>query len=65
MIINDTNKQMIREIVVELFKEVADEQVFGVDKQIILLEQHMQDIIARKVNKYSVNVYGVHLEEGF
>ena len=56
---------MIREIIVELFKEVADEQVFGVDKQIILLEQHMQDIIARKVNKYSVNVYGVHLEEGF
>ena len=54
---------MIREIVVELFKEVADTDV--TDKQVILLEQHMQDIIARKVNKYSVNVYGVHLEEGF
>ena len=63
MIINDTNKQMIREIIVELFKEVADTNV--TDKQVILLEQHMQDIIARKVNKYSVNVYGVHLEEGF
>ena len=63
MIINDTNKQMIREIVVELFKETADSQVFGVNKQVLMLDEHLQDIMSNKIDKYDVKVYGVRLEE--
>ena len=37
MQINEQTKQMIREIVVELFKEVASKQTFGVNDEVIQL----------------------------
>ena len=61
MIINETNKQMIREIVVELFKEITDPN--NKNNEVFYLEQHLHDIISDKVDKYEVNVYGVSLQE--
>ena len=65
MIINDTNKQMIREIVVELFKEVASKQTFGVSDDVLMLDEHLHDWTGRKIDKYKVNVYGASLEERY
>ena len=65
MQINDQTKQMIREIVVELFKEVASKQTFGVSDEVIHLDEHLHDWTSRKIEKYKVNVYGVSLQEGF
>ena len=65
MHINETTKQIIREIVVELFKETADSQVFGVNKQVLMLNEHLQDILSNKIDKYKVKVYGATLEEGY
>ncbi len=64
MHINETTKQMIREIVVELFKEVASKQTFGVSDEVIQLDEHLHDFVGAKIDKYKVNVYGVTLQEG-
>ena len=65
MIINETNKQMIREIVVELFKEVASKQTFGVKDEVIQLDEHLHDWVGAKIDKYKVKVYGATLEERY
>ena len=65
MHINETTKQMIREIVVELFKEVASKQTFGVSDEVIQLDEHLHDWTGRKIDKYKVNVYGVTLQEEY
>jgi len=65
MIINETNKQMIREIVVELFKEVASKQTFGVNDDVLQLDEHLHDWTGRKIDKYKVKVYGATLEERY
>lgn len=56
-------KQIIREVVVEIFKEVADKKVFGVDKQVLMLDEHLADIVANRLSNYKVNVYGAELQE--
>lgn len=61
MHINDTTRQMIREIIVELFREVAETD--SRNEEVYKLEQHLWDIISTKVSKFKVNVYGVSLEE--
>ena len=65
MQINEQTKQMIREIVVELFKEVASKQTFGVNDEVIQLEEHLHDWVGRKIDKYNVRVYGATLEERY
>ena len=65
MHINETTKQMIREIVVELFKEVASKQTFGVNDQVLQLDEHLHDWTGRKIDKYKVKVYGATLEERY
>ena len=65
MHINETTKQMIREIVVELFKEVASKQTFGVNDELIQLDEHLHDWTGRKIDKYKVKVYGATLEERY
>jgi len=65
MQINDQTKQMIREIVVELFKEVASKQTFGVSDDVLMLDEHLHDWTGRKIDKYKVNVYGATLEERY
>ena len=52
---------MIREIVVELFKEITDPN--NRNNEVFHLEQHLHDIISDKIDKYEVNVYGVSLQE--
>ena len=56
-------KQIIREVVVELFKEVASNQTFGVKDDVLMLDEHLHDWTSRKLDKYKVNVYGVSLQE--
>lgn len=65
MQINEPTKQMIREIVVELFKEVASKQTFGVNDEVIQLDEHLHDWVGRKIDKYKVKVYGATLEERY
>ena len=65
MQINEQTKQMIREIVVELFKEVASKQKFGVNDEVIQLDEHLHDWVGRKIDKYNVRVYGATLEERY
>ena len=65
MHINETTKQMIREIVVELFKEVASKQTFGVKDEVIQLDEHLHDWVGAKRDKYKVKVYGATLEERY
>ena len=62
MHINETTKQMIREIVVEMFKETVEENFD--DTQILMLHEWLQEIMSRKIDNYKVNVYGVTLQEG-
>ena len=62
MHINETTKQMIREIVVEMFKETVEENFD--DTQILMLYEWLQDIMSKKIDNYKVNVYGVTLQEG-
>ena len=62
MHINDTTKQMIREIVVELFKETLETNPTE-DKEVIQLADTLDDIIKNKVDNYKVEVYGVSLKE--
>jgi len=63
MHINETTKQMIREIVVEMFKETVEENFD--DKEILMLHEWLQDIMSNKIDKYKVNVYGVTLQEEY
>ena len=65
MQINEQSKQIIREIVVELFKEVASKQTFGVKDEVIQLDEHLHDWVGRKIDKYKVKVYGATLEERY
>ena len=65
MQIDEENKQIIREIVVELFKEVASKQTFGVNDDVLQLDEHLHDWTGRKIDKYKVKVYGATLEERY
>ena len=65
MQINEQTKQMIRDIVVELFKEVASKQTFGVKDEVLQLDEHLHDWVGRKIDKYKVKVYGATLEERY
>ena len=65
MQINEQTKHMIREIVVELFKEVASKQTFGVSDDVLMLDEHLHDWVGRKIDKYKVKVYGARLEESY
>ena len=56
-------KQIIREAIVELFKEVASKQTFGVNDQVLQLDEHLNDWVGRKIDMYRVEVYGARLEE--
>ena len=58
-------RQMIRETVVELFKEVASKQTFGVSDDVLQLDEHLHDWTGRKIDKYKVEVYGARLQERF
>jgi len=62
MYINDTTRQMIREIVVELFQDVLKPNPTD-NKQVIHLTDTLDDIIKNKVDNYKVEVYGVSLKE--
>lgn len=62
MYINDTTRQMIREIVVELFQEILKPNP-DANKQVIQLTDTLDDIIKNKVDNYKVEVYGVSLKE--
>lgn len=65
MQINEQTKQIIRQIVVELFKEVASKQTFGVNDEVIQLDEHLHDWVGAKIDKYNVRVYGATLEERY
>ena len=62
MHINETTRQMIREIVVELFQEVLQPNPTD-NEQVIQLTDTLDDIIKNKVDNYRVEVYGVSLKE--
>ena len=62
MHINELTKHMIREIVVEMFKETVEENFD--DKEILMLHEWLQEIMSKKIDNYKVNVYGVTLQEG-
>ena len=63
MQIDEPIKKMIRDTVVEMFKETVEENFD--DNQILMLNEWLQEIMSKKVDKYKVNVYGVSLQEGF
>ena len=65
MQINEPTKQLIREIVVELFKEVASKQTFGVSDEVIQLDEYLHDWVGAKIDKYDVKVYGARLQEKY
>tara|TARA_B100000212_G_scaffold316909_1_gene272143 strand:- start:1237 stop:1434 length:198 start_codon:yes stop_codon:yes gene_type:complete len=65
MQINEQSKQIIREIVVELFKEVASKQTFGVNDEVLQLDEHLHDWVGAKIDKYDVKVYGARLQEKY
>ena len=65
MQINEQSKQIIREIVVELFKEVASKQTFGVNDEVLQLDEHLHDWVGAKIEKYDVKVYGARLQEKY
>ena len=62
MYINDTTRQMIREIVVELFQDVFKPNPTD-NEQVIQLTDTLEDIIKNKVENYKVEVYGESLKE--
>lgn len=64
MVINETNKQMIREIVVELFQELVSKKDWTAD-EVIHLDAHLDEWTSRKIDNYKVNVYGARLEERY
>ena len=63
MQINEPTKHMIREIVVEMFQEVLEGNLQT--NQEIQLEDCLQDIMSKKIDKYDVKVYGARLEEKY
>ena len=63
MQIDEPIKKMIRDTVVEMFKETVEENFD--DNQILMLNEWLQEIMSKKIDKYTVNVYGVSLQEGF
>ena len=63
MQIDEPIKKMIRDTVVEMFKETVEENFD--DNQILMLNEWLQEIMSKKIDKYNVNVYGVSLQEGF
>ena len=63
MQIDEPIKKMIRDTVVEMFKETVEENFD--DNQILMLNEWLQEILSKKIDKYNVNVYGVSLQEGF
>ena len=65
MQINEQTKQMIREIVVELFKDVASKRTFGVSDDVLMLDEHLHDWVGKKIDNYKVEVYGARLQERY
>ena len=62
MEIDAETKFYIRQIVVELFKEILEPNSSG-NKEVIQLEDNINDIIRNKLDNYKVEVYGVSLKE--
>ena len=62
MHINDTTRQMIREIVDALIQQTLQPNPDS-NKQVIQLADTLDDIIKNKVDNYRVEVYGVSLKE--
>ncbi len=56
MHINDTTRQMIREIVVELFKETLETNPTE-DKEVIQLADTLDDIIKNRFRKWNILEY--------
>lgn len=61
MQIDDDTRLEIRQIVVDLFKEVLEGNLQT--NQEIQLEDCLQDIMSNKIGNYEVNVYGTSLRE--
>jgi len=61
MEIDSETKFYIRQIVVELFKDIIEGNLRT--NQVIELEDHLYDIIRNKLDNYKVEVYGVSLRE--
>ena len=64
MVINETNKQMIREIVVELFQDLVSKKDWTAD-EVIQLDEHLHEWTSRKIDNYEVKVYGARLQEKY
>ena len=62
MEIDSETKFYIRQIVVELFKEILEPNS-SANKEVIQLEDNINDIIRNKLDNYKVEVYGVSLRE--
>jgi hypothetical protein len=62
MVIDAETKFYIRQIVVELFKEILEPNA-SANKEVIQLEDNINDIIRNKLDNYKVEVYGVSLRE--
>ena len=63
MQIDEPIKKMIRDTVVEMFKETVEENFD--DNQILMLNEWLQEIMSKKIDKYKVKVYGATLEERY
>tara|TARA_R100000152_G_C6688416_1_gene120626 strand:- start:508 stop:696 length:189 start_codon:yes stop_codon:yes gene_type:complete len=61
MQIDDDTRLEIRQIVVDLFKQVLEGNLQT--NQEIQLEDCLQDIMSNKIGNYEVNVYGTSLRE--
>ena len=60
MEIDAETKFYIKQIVVELFKEILEGKRTN---EVVQLEDHLYDIIRNKLDNYKVEVYGVSLKE--
>ena len=61
MQIDDDTRLEIRQIVVQMFKDVVEGNLQT--NQVIQLEDHLLDIIGNKIGNYTVEVYGTSLKE--
>ena len=61
MQIDDDTRLEIRQIVVQMFKDVVEGNLQT--NQVIELEDHLLDIIGNKIGNYTVEVYGTSLRE--
>ena len=61
MQIDDDTRLEIRQIVVQMFKDVVEGNLQT--NQVIQLEDHLLDIIGNKISNYTVEVYGTSLRE--